>query len=155
MHYPVFYDPTGRRARWFSAIAKAAAAAGVIVAAAFCLTLLIAHPNRDRVFANILSPRHLLSAVAGARPMAVAAHKAASTAQPDGAGAPPGAPRASVPNGARGAPLTIGFYVNWDDNSFPALRTTLPHLDWVVPAWLSLRGPDMALVSKSTRTPFP
>ena len=44
-----------------------------------------------------------------------------------------------------GRALSIGFYVNWDDNSLSALKRTLPHLDWVVPSWLSVDGPTMAL----------
>jgi cellulose synthase/poly-beta-1,6-N-acetylglucosamine synthase-like glycosyltransferase/peptidoglycan/xylan/chitin deacetylase (PgdA/CDA1 family) len=55
-----------------------------------------------------------------------------------------GQSQAPMPKPA-GRPLSIGFYVNWDDNSFPALQRALPHLDWVVPAWLSLIGPDMEL----------
>ena len=35
--------------------------------------------------------------------------------------------------------LSIGFYVDWDDNSYPALKRALPHLDWVIPSWLSSR----------------
>jgi peptidoglycan-N-acetylglucosamine deacetylase len=42
-------------------------------------------------------------------------------------------------------PLTIGFYVTWDDSSFASLETALPKLDWVVPSWLELTGPDMEL----------
>ncbi len=42
-------------------------------------------------------------------------------------------------------PLSIGFYVNWDDTSYPALKRALPKLDWVLPSWLSLAGPDMTL----------
>jgi hypothetical protein len=41
-------------------------------------------------------------------------------------------------------PLSVGFYVNWDDNSYPALKQALPSLDWAIPSWLSLEGPDMA-----------
>jgi peptidoglycan-N-acetylglucosamine deacetylase len=41
--------------------------------------------------------------------------------------------------------LSIGFYVNWDDNSYPALRRALPHLDWLIPGWLNLDGPSMDL----------
>jgi len=44
-------------------------------------------------------------------------------------------------------PLSIGFYVNWDDNSYPALQRSLPHLDWVVPAWMALTGKEMALTT--------
>ncbi len=41
--------------------------------------------------------------------------------------------------------MTIGFYVTWDDSSFASLQTALPKLDWVVPSWLELTGPDMEL----------
>ena len=44
-----------------------------------------------------------------------------------------------------GRPLSIGFYVGWDDNSYPALKRALPRLDWVVPSWLSFQGPDLTL----------
>ena len=46
---------------------------------------------------------------------------------------------------ARSRPLTIGFYVTWDDSSFASLETALPKLDWVVPSWLELTGPDLEL----------
>jgi hypothetical protein len=36
--------------------------------------------------------------------------------------------------------LSIGFYANWDDNSYPALKRALPHLDWIIPGWLSLEA---------------
>ncbi|HUH55201.1 MAG TPA: glycosyltransferase, partial [Rhodanobacter sp.] len=39
----------------------------------------------------------------------------------------------------------IGFYVNWDDNSYASLKRSLAQLDWVIPSWMSLSGPDMAL----------
>ena len=47
--------------------------------------------------------------------------------------------------GSKDRSLSIGFYVNWDDNSYPALKRALPHLDWVVPSWLSLEGPALEL----------
>ena len=49
---------------------------------------------------------------------------------------------------ASGRALSMGFYANWDDNSLPALKRALPQLDWVIPAWLNLQGPDMALHSE-------
>jgi len=50
--------------------------------------------------------------------------------------------------GTPGRALSMGFYANWDDNSLPALKRALPQLDWVIPAWLNLQGPDMALHSE-------
>jgi cellulose synthase/poly-beta-1,6-N-acetylglucosamine synthase-like glycosyltransferase/peptidoglycan/xylan/chitin deacetylase (PgdA/CDA1 family) len=45
-----------------------------------------------------------------------------------------------------GRSLAIGFYTNWagkDDPSYPALKRSLSHLDWVVPSWLALDGPKL------------
>src|SRR5262249_35620140 len=46
-----------------------------------------------------------------------------------------------------GRSLSIGFYANWDDNSYPALKQALPHLDWIIPDWLSLEAANMELKS--------
>jgi peptidoglycan-N-acetylglucosamine deacetylase len=59
--------------------------------------------------------------------------------------------RRPVPAWLSGSPdraLSLGFYANWDDNSLPALKRALPQLDWVLPVWLNLQGPDMALHSE-------
>ncbi|MBV9550012.1 MAG: glycosyltransferase, partial [Alphaproteobacteria bacterium] len=43
-------------------------------------------------------------------------------------------------------PLAVGFYVNWPGSqaiSFTSLKRNLPHLDWVVPTWITLDGPDL------------
>ncbi|HVH09838.1 MAG TPA: glycosyltransferase [Gemmatimonadales bacterium] len=34
-----------------------------------------------------------------------------------------------------GAPITAGFYVNWDDNSLASLRAHVDALDWIVAEW--------------------
>ena len=47
--------------------------------------------------------------------------------------------------GSNDRPLSIGFYVNWDDNSYPALKRALPNLDWLIPTWLSLEGSNLEL----------
>ena len=47
--------------------------------------------------------------------------------------------------GSKERSLSIGFYVNWDDNSYPALKQALPHLDWVIPSWMSLEGANLEL----------
>jgi hypothetical protein len=39
-------------------------------------------------------------------------------------------------------PLSIGFYVTWDDSSFASLQAALPK---VVPSWLELTGPELEL----------
>ncbi len=61
-------------------------------------------------------------------------------------------PLASIlrPQGDR--PLSIAFYPSWQPGTaYPALMSALPRLDWVMPTWLALQGPDRAL--KSTLDP--
>ena len=36
-------------------------------------------------------------------------------------------------------PLSIGFYINWDESSYESLKRNLDQLDWVVPAWAELQ----------------
>lgn len=38
-------------------------------------------------------------------------------------------------------PLSIGFYVDWDESSYASLERNLDHLDWVVPQWVHLIDP--------------
>ena len=52
-------------------------------------------------------------------------------------------PRDTVP--AKGKPLAIGFYVDWDEKSYASLAQNIKNLDWVVPSWLYLRGEAMDL----------
>ncbi len=45
-----------------------------------------------------------------------------------------------------GRPLAIGFYTSWagkDDPSWPSLKRSLKNLDWVIPVWITLDGPDL------------
>ena len=49
---------------------------------------------------------------------------------------------ASKPVNANGRPLSIGFYVNWDDSSLASLRQHINALDWVVPEWIRLSGDE-------------
>ncbi len=39
-----------------------------------------------------------------------------------------------------GRPLSIGFFVNWDDSSVASLQANIDSLDWVVPEWIRLSG---------------
>ena len=36
-------------------------------------------------------------------------------------------------------PLSVGFYINWDESSYESLKRNLDHLDWVVPEWSHLQ----------------
>ena len=40
-------------------------------------------------------------------------------------------------------PLSVGFFVNWDESSYESLKRNMDHLDWVIGEWSHLRdGPD-------------
>jgi len=36
-------------------------------------------------------------------------------------------------------PLSIGFYINWDESSYTSLKQNLDHLDWVIAEWSHLQ----------------
>lgn len=153
---PIFFDPTGRRAIHVSRVVLFAGVLSTLLAAACAISLFvwpsmvglhIGEHNRTRhALANVkaadpelLKPAAKLAAEVRARqkllhPPRTHAGKAAS------AHAPP--PSLDKP---AGRPLAIGFYVNWDDSSYASLKRTLPTLDWVIPTWMSVSGPDMAL----------
>ena len=42
----------------------------------------------------------------------------------------------------KGRPLSIGFYVNWDDSSYTSLKQNINELDWIVPEWIRLSGDE-------------
>jgi cellulose synthase/poly-beta-1,6-N-acetylglucosamine synthase-like glycosyltransferase/peptidoglycan/xylan/chitin deacetylase (PgdA/CDA1 family)/spore germination protein YaaH len=48
-------------------------------------------------------------------------------------------PAPIVPNSR---PLSIGFYINWDESSYTSLKRNLDQLDWVVPEWSHLQDPS-------------
>jgi cellulose synthase/poly-beta-1,6-N-acetylglucosamine synthase-like glycosyltransferase/peptidoglycan/xylan/chitin deacetylase (PgdA/CDA1 family)/spore germination protein YaaH len=44
-----------------------------------------------------------------------------------------------TPITATSRPLSIGFYINWDDSSYESLKRNVNQLDWIVPAWIHLQ----------------
>src|SRR5262249_12979185 len=49
---------------------------------------------------------------------------------------PPSIPAPIVPTSR---PLSIGFYINWDESSYESLKRNLDHLDWVIGEWSHLQ----------------
>ena len=162
---PVFFDPTGRRGRALVRLAWALGTVSLAIMTAFVATLLtvhrpaveqgsITHVSIRCAWAPTCSTAHGLSITTAADPEALrsATRLAADLREKErDLHHHPQArviERRSLPGSlARpdGRPLSIGFYVNWDDNSYPALKRALPRLDWVIPSWLTLDGPDMSL----------
>ena len=148
---PVFFDPTGRRAVHLSRLGVFAAVVSTLFVAFFIVSLVVGprmtglslwHRTHRlhgvKVAApELLKPAARLASEVLARQQSLRQHKAARSS-----------PAHSVPPSLRkpaDRALAIGFYVNWDDTSYPSLKRALPTLDWVIPTWLSLSGPQMAL----------
>ena len=153
---PIFFDPTGRRARSVSWIGWSAAIATTLLAIFFVTTLLIVPQSPQLAFGRF-THWHALTPdkVVAPRLLKVAA-RLARKARAKQAGVPRSTHPLTMPVAAAlghppkiptstTRPLAIGFYVNWDDSSYPALKRALPKLDWVAPSWLTLQGTEMAL----------
>lgn len=154
---PVFFDPTGRRASRLSRMGLTLAVISTLFAVAFVLSLFIAPSMTGIQLGQRGKGLHALAGVKMAAPeLARPAAKLAAEvrarqkathhhARP---GRPHGAAHVAPPlslDKPDGRALAIGFYVNWDDSSYPALKRALPTLDWVIPGWMSVSGPQMAL----------
>jgi cellulose synthase/poly-beta-1,6-N-acetylglucosamine synthase-like glycosyltransferase/peptidoglycan/xylan/chitin deacetylase (PgdA/CDA1 family)/spore germination protein YaaH len=154
---PVFHDPHGRRWRRVRRLWLAASIIVTALAAIFIVS----------VFANPVLPRLNLRQIAvlphtanlkpkqpdiPANPSERKARKAqvelqqalATTRVVPGKRAshipvvppPPTLPAPIIPTTR---PLSIGFYINWDESSYESLKRNLDHLDWVVPEWSHLQ----------------
>src|SRR6476620_867108 len=49
---------------------------------------------------------------------------------------PPALPAPVIPSSR---PLSIGFYINWDESSYESLKRNLDHMDWVIAEWSHLQ----------------
>jgi peptidoglycan-N-acetylglucosamine deacetylase len=120
----VFHDPSGRRAR------RAGLGVGLLLAAlfailgAFVATLAFAPRIPVVTFAN----PHVIHALDG-RPGLFPKHPA-WTRTPH---------RAADARGSRTRPLSIGFYVSWDEISRESLADHVAQLDVVSPQWVGLK----------------
>jgi cellulose synthase/poly-beta-1,6-N-acetylglucosamine synthase-like glycosyltransferase/peptidoglycan/xylan/chitin deacetylase (PgdA/CDA1 family) len=152
---PVFFDASGRRAVRIRIIAWVVGLAALMILTGFAASLIwspplsgLDLPGRARATA-LVSDARKPGLLARAERLAAAARKR----RLDQIAARPRLPSAQA---ARVLPailkpqkdrsLAIGFYTNWagkDDASWPSLKRSLKHLDWVVPSWLALDGPNL------------
>jgi peptidoglycan-N-acetylglucosamine deacetylase len=162
----IFFDPTGKRARLLRRLAWGMGTISAVVFIAFGATLMVVHHPASAAlegsqvsircaWAPTCSTAHALYVTNAADPEAVkaATSLAVELREKERALRALG-PRSDdvnhrpiphrLDNPADRA-LSIGFYVNWDDNSYAALKRALPNLDWVIPSWLTLSGKTMDL----------
>lgn len=50
-------------------------------------------------------------------------------------------------------PLSVGFFVNWDEASYESLKRNLDHLDWVIAEWSRLRDDATSPLVTDVHTP--
>jgi cellulose synthase/poly-beta-1,6-N-acetylglucosamine synthase-like glycosyltransferase/peptidoglycan/xylan/chitin deacetylase (PgdA/CDA1 family)/spore germination protein YaaH len=153
---PIFFDPTGRRATHVSRLALIAGVVSTLFVVACAVSLFIGPSMSGLHLGGQNRALHPLTGVKAAAPelLKQAAKLAAEvrakqkqlhlprahTVRSNAAHAPP-----LLLDKPANRALSIAFYVNWDDSSYPSLKRALPTLDWVIPTWLSVSGPDMAL----------
>ncbi|HSC17986.1 MAG TPA: glycosyltransferase [Rhizomicrobium sp.] len=156
MTNPIFQDRTGRRAARVTRLGWLIAALSLVLGVIFAATLFApsrmeaarlpgqisalhiqtlekeaAEPTLMRQAEQLAAEarakrlKMLLKRIAG-RQRAARIHTSAKLAHP-------------------GRPLSIAFFPNWEPSAYDSLRVALPTLDWVVPTWLSLQGPDLKL----------
>lgn len=130
MRDPVFFDPTGRRSRWSKRVVFVLLLALVVGAIAFATTLIAVPRGRDLV---LPLPQPHAAAMRGSHSRGVLRWL------PRAAGNDPH------------TPLTVGFYVPDDETSIASLRRHVGALDWVVPALVTIHGPEHAIIARADR----
>ena len=154
--HPVFFDPTKRRSVVLGYLGWTVSVLSTIVLVLFVASLLVLpsatllrldppHKRAGIAAANDIAQRREL--LPAARRLADAARSTNAEPKWQASTMPKATPRQQL--AARGRtgsrPLAIGFYVTWDDSSYASLEAALPKLDWVVPSWLELTGPNLEL----------
>jgi cellulose synthase/poly-beta-1,6-N-acetylglucosamine synthase-like glycosyltransferase/peptidoglycan/xylan/chitin deacetylase (PgdA/CDA1 family) len=161
---PVFFDASGRRAASVTVVGWTAAIVSGLLAAAFLASLILI----DTKVPGLIMPGRLTAIhipelekkaqdpellKLAARLAVEARQRREEIARAHRLRAERGGVQralAAILKPQQGRPLSIGFYPNWGNRdqrqaALDALKHALPHLDWVVPTWLNLQGPNLDL----------
>jgi cellulose synthase/poly-beta-1,6-N-acetylglucosamine synthase-like glycosyltransferase/peptidoglycan/xylan/chitin deacetylase (PgdA/CDA1 family) len=164
---PIFFDATGRRAAGVTIIAWLGAIASAVLAAGFVVSLIAVAQIAGVRLPGHMTAIHLpdLEKKALAPGLLSAAERLAQAARD----------RHDVRKRARLAweardrltrnfsaellpqksrSLAIAFYPDWEPAAYDSLQAALPRLDWVVPTWLALQGPQLDLKTKFDQRVF-
>jgi cellulose synthase/poly-beta-1,6-N-acetylglucosamine synthase-like glycosyltransferase/peptidoglycan/xylan/chitin deacetylase (PgdA/CDA1 family) len=156
---PIFFDASGRRAVRIKLVAWVVGIAALVILTGFGASLILSPPvtglnlpgrlAHPALAKNLERRAQKPGLLARAERLAQAARKRrldeiarlnhAQNTLPDRL-----LPAILKPQ--KGRPLAIGFYTNWagrDDPSWPSLKRSLKNLDWVVPVWITLDGPNL------------
>jgi len=139
---PVFYDPSGRRRRRFTVAVAAFVLLLLLAGGIFAASIITVAPRPELPFElehqsirglpaqefHQSGRRHSsLDHMLRRATRWMAAHRG--------------------PGPANDAQLSIAFYAPWDDASNASLARHINQLDWLIPGWLSITGPDHRLTS--------
>ena len=160
---PVFFDATGRRAFGASIVGWTATVVSLVLGAAFVVSLLTvpnAAPLRlpgRLVAVNIPelerkaeAPGLVRSAARLATEARARREELARVRRERNERGLHIRPLATILKPQASRSLAVAFFPGWhpaSDSAYPALMRALPRLDWVMPIWLALQSPGMALQS--------
>jgi spore germination protein YaaH len=123
----VFHDPSGRRARRAGLGAGLLLALLALIVAGFAATLAAAPrvPAVDLKDPRVLSALHVENAhhVKGWKPAWTKVHR-----------------RKLAPGSTAVKPLTVAFYVSWDERSRTSLAAHISQIDVLAPMWITLKN---------------
>jgi hypothetical protein len=146
---PIFYDPQHRRWRRFTRTVQSIAAVGSGIFAVLLASVLInpVLPSLGLPPIRALPHGHHLvppqpQPLPNRSEQRFQRAKQRLTKQLAQARLPGTSP---VPAAPHGPSEFLGYYVNWDDTSFTALKQNLAHLDKLIPEWLHLASADGTL----------
>jgi peptidoglycan-N-acetylglucosamine deacetylase len=155
---PIFFDASGRRAARIKVVAWAVGIAALVILVGFGASLALSPPVTGldlpgrvaaAVVPNLVKRAQKPGLLARAERLAAAARKRRLEEIARRSQAQSALPSRLLPAILKpqdGRPLAIGFYTNWqgkDDPSWPSLKRSLKNLDWVVPGWMVLDGPQL------------
>ena len=155
---PVFFDATGRRAVGASVVGWTAAIVSLVLGAVFAASLIavpqatqLRLPGRltavstQNLEKKALDPGLLRSAARLAAEAQTRRKERARLRLERERHAQPTRVLSSMLRPQAGRPLSIAFYPNWEPSAGLSLKGALPKLDWLMPTWLALQGPNLSL----------
>jgi cellulose synthase/poly-beta-1,6-N-acetylglucosamine synthase-like glycosyltransferase/peptidoglycan/xylan/chitin deacetylase (PgdA/CDA1 family) len=153
---PIFFDASGRRAARIKVVAWVVGLTAAVILTGFVTSLVLSPPvaGLNLPGSRTLSAPNLVKRAQkpGLLPRAERLAAAARLRRLDeiaklrrAQGTMPSRVLPAILKPQDGRPLAIGFYTNYSklDPSWPSLRRSLKNLDWVIPVWSTLDGPDL------------